>query len=172
LSDLHQGPDPDNPIDPTIAAIVRRKACRLVGRAGLQAQDREDIEQQLVVHILEQLDRFDPARGEWPAFVQRLVERFGRNLVRSLRAAKRRGPPLAPLPDEGPGRDPAATAAALDLAAALAKLPEDLRAVAELLTTETVSDAARILGHARSTVHARIRELRSRSELKALLRDP
>jgi DNA-directed RNA polymerase specialized sigma24 family protein len=169
---LFDSPDrlvPANPIDPTVAAIVRHKACRLVGRAGLRPQDREDIEQQLVLHILEQLEQFDPARGTWPAFVQRLVERFGKNLIRSLRAGKRDSGPLAPLPEEGPAGPENPPAPDLDRAEALAQLPEDLRAVVELLVTESVKGAARELGVSRSTVHARVRELRSRRELKKLL---
>jgi RNA polymerase sigma factor (sigma-70 family) len=172
LSDSPARPEPANAIDPTVAAIVRHKACRLVGRAGLRPQDREDLEQQLVVHILEQLQRFDPARGTWPAFVQRLVERFGQNLVRSLRAHKRNSGPLAQLFEEEPAG--AEQAPDLDLTEALVQLPEDLRAVAELLVTQTqtVAGAARTLGVSRSTVHARVRELRSRRELKKLLPDP
>jgi RNA polymerase sigma-70 factor (ECF subfamily) len=172
LSDSPTRPESASAIDPTVAAIVRRKACRLVGRAGLRPQDREDLEQQLVLHILEQLKRFDPALGTWPAFVQRLVERFGLNLVRSLRARKRNSGPLAPLPEEGhpgPEKPPVPD---LDRTEALAQLPEDLRAVAELLVTESVTGAARELGVSRSTVHARVRELRSRRELKKLLPDP
>ena len=173
MSEPQKRPDPARAIDPTVAAIVRRKACRLVGRAGLQPQDREDIEQQLVLHILEQLERFDPARGTWPAFVQCLVERFGKNLVRSLRAAKRDSGPLAALPEEGPpGPGQPLAAETLELTEALAHLPEDLRAVAELLLTRTVAGTARALGVSRSTVHARVRELRSRRELKSYRPDP
>ena len=167
MSESQKRPAPAEAIDPTVAAIVRRKACRLVGRAGLRPQDREDIEQQLVLHILEQLEQFDPARGTWPAFVQRLVERFGKNLIRSLRAQKRTSGLLAPLPEAGPADAPVPEG--LDLTEALARLPEDLRAVAELLVTRTVAGAARALGVSRSTVHARVRELRSRRELKKLL---
>ncbi len=173
LSDPNNCPDPNNPIDSTISTIIRRKAGRLVGRAGLQTQDRKDIEQQLILHILGQLKEFDPKEGTWPAFVQRLCQRFGSNLVRALQAAKRNGGPLAPLPEEFPARrEEPSPDAALDLAEALAKLPEDLRQVAELLMTRTVRDTARVLGISPSTVHARIRELRSRSELKKLIDNP
>jgi DNA-directed RNA polymerase specialized sigma24 family protein len=174
VSETQKRPEPTNAIDSTIAAIVRRKACRMVGRAGLLPQDREDIEQELVLHILKQLKQYNPARGTWPAFVQCLVERFGKNLIRSLHAAKRKGGPLAPLSEEGPSvpERPPVAPEQFDLAEALMQLPEDLRAVAELLTTETVADTARALGISRATVHARVRELRSRRELKKLLPNP
>ncbi len=173
MSDTPDRPEPASAIDPTVAAIVRRKARRLVGRAGLRPQDRADLEQQLVLHILEQFQQFDPARGTWPAFVQHLVQRFGQNLLRSLWAHKRASGPLAPLPEDGPpDAEEPAPPEALDLTEALARLPEDLRAVAELLTTRTIADTARELGASRATIHARVRELRSRRELKKLLPDP
>jgi DNA-directed RNA polymerase specialized sigma24 family protein len=158
-----------NPIDPAVAAIIRNKAFRMIGLAGLRPQDRADVEQELTFELLTRRDRFDPARGTWPAFARRLVERFGDNLVRFRRAAKRDGGPHAPLPDEVPAPGGGgADGRTLDVAAALAMLPPGLRAVAELVMGGSVTDAAEALGVSRSTVYARLRELRGRTEFAVL----
>jgi DNA-directed RNA polymerase specialized sigma24 family protein len=169
VSDPQTRPVGDDPIDPTVAAIIPNKAYRMIGLAGLRPQDRADIEQELAFEVLAHRDRFDPARGTWPAFARRLVERFGNNLVRFRRAAKRDGGPHAPLPDEvlSPGGGDTG-GRALDVAEALAALPPRLRAVAELLMTQNVTDAAEALGVSRSTVYARLRELRGRTEFAVL----
>ncbi len=164
---------PDDPIDPTVAAIIRRKAARLAGTASPHVPDREDLEQALILHVFERVPRFDPARGTWPAFVQCLVERFGHNWARARRAAKRDAGTLEPLPGDVPERGSnAEPGAGLDLAEALARLPEELRAVAELLTTETIAGAARAQGVSWAALYALIRELRDRPEIQKLAPEP
>ena len=162
----------ETPIDPTVAAIIRRKANRMVGRSGLCPQDRDDLEQQLTLHVLERRARFQADRGTWPAFVQRLVERAGENIVRARRAAKRRTGPLEPLTAAVPGAGDEAEGRARAVAAAIPTLPDDLRVVAELLLTETVAGAARVLGVSRATVYARLREIRVRTAFAAFGGDP
>ncbi|QEL20765.1 hypothetical protein PX52LOC_07879 [Limnoglobus roseus] len=49
---------------------------------------------------------------------------------------------------------------ALDVAAILARLPEDLRAVAELLKTESVTAAARTRAVPRDALRRQVRDLR------------
>lgn len=162
-------PEPDNPIDPTTAAIIRGKANRMVGRAGLRPQDREDIEHELVLRVLAQRSRFTPARGAWPAFVCRLVERAGDNLLRFRGRAKRAAGPTEPLTERVAAADGEAThAPSADLARAVEALPPELRAVAELMTTHTVTEAARALDISRATVYARLRAIRARPEWAAL----
>ncbi|WP_439630594.1 sigma-70 family RNA polymerase sigma factor [Gemmata sp.] len=158
----------DDRMCPRVAAIIKAKAARLAARAGLRPQDREDLEQELALHVLERRDRFDPARGTWPAFAHRLAERFASNFLRARRAAKRDGGPLAPLTADVPGPEPGDPELPAEVARALAGLPDDLRAAAELVMAATVAEAARKLGVARSTVYARLAELTGRAEVAAL----
>ena len=161
--------DPDHPIDPVVAAIIRRKANRMVGRAGLRSQDRADLEQELVLRLLERQHRFAAARGTWPAFVRRVVENAGTNVLRFRGRYKRTAGPTEPLTEKVPAPDHAASRArAADLSAALAALPPELRAVAELMAAHTVTAAARALGVSRSTVYARLQQIRDRPEWAAL----
>jgi hypothetical protein len=46
VSDPQKAPAPENPIDATIEAIIRRKARSLVGCAGLTRDDTPDLEQE------------------------------------------------------------------------------------------------------------------------------
>ncbi|MBP3954870.1 hypothetical protein J8F10_06185 [Gemmata sp. G18] len=172
MSNSHSRPDPANPIDPTVAAIIRGKADRMVGGAGLRPQDREDIEHELVLRVLAQRDRFTEGRGTWPAFVWCVVERAGNNVLRARRRVKRAGAPGA-LPASAACRgDPDDLARAIDLADALAALPPDLRDLAHRLVTDTVADIARAWGLSRTTVHARVEELRARLAARELGDDP
>lgn len=167
MSDSVSSPKPDDPLDPAAAAIIKSKARRLVGRAGLRAQDRVDLEQELTLHVLQRRPRFNPKRGSWAAFVRRVVKYYGENLVRDRRTAKRYGGPTDPLTDEIPARDES-DAIARAVRAAVAELPAELREVAELVLSGSVAAAARELGVSRSTVYARLREIRSRTEFAGL----
>ncbi|MBP3954763.1 sigma-70 family RNA polymerase sigma factor [Gemmata sp. G18] len=132
MSDDHTRPGSDDPIDPIIARIIRHKANRMIGRAGLQPQDREDLEHDLVVRVLEQRERFAPARGTWAAFVWRVVERAGDNVLRARGRTKRAPRPAKPEPESASAPDRAEQAArTADLARALGTLPDDLRATVE-----------------------------------------
>ncbi|AWM36958.1 hypothetical protein GobsT_51620 [Gemmata obscuriglobus] len=166
---------PGNPIDGAVARVIRLKARALVGHAGLTRQDGPDLEQELVARLLEPLRRFvpDPDKGDRLSYVQTLVERAAANILRDLGAAKRNPGTLEPLPDEVPARDAERDRDAVDaadaVAAVLAALPPDLRAVAQALSAHTtITAAAEALGVARGTVYARVRELNARTEVRAL----
>jgi RNA polymerase sigma factor (sigma-70 family) len=168
LSVAQTEPNPTTPIDPATAALIRRKAARMVGRAGLRVQDREDLEQELALHILEREGAFDVRRGSWHAFARHVVDRHGENIVRSRRAKKRYGGPEERLTEEIPAPPTEAEVPVHVVATALATLPEKLRRVAELVMEGTVTAAAKALGISRSTVYARLREIRDRSEFQKL----
>lgn len=171
MSDSVTSPKPNDPLDPASAAIIKSKARRLVGRSGLRAQDRADLEQELSLHVFQKRPRFNPRRGSWTAFVRRVVERYGENLVRARRTAKRYGGPTDPLTDAVPARDEN-DARARAVLEAVAGLPAELREVAELVLSGSVAAAARELGVSRSTVYARLREIRFRTEFAELDPDP
>ncbi len=153
--------------------FIHHKSRELVGMPGFAGQDVEDIEQELVLDLLERLPKFDPAKATNSTFVQRLVERKISNMVRDAKR-ERRDPeredcslddevededgdfvPLGEtIPEDGHdlrlGRQTRLAAdrdeLALDVAAVLAELPEELRAAAEALSTMTIAEAVRKLG--------------------------
>jgi len=84
------GSDPSRKeLDPEAFRIIRRKAFQLLGRGGLRRDDEPDLEQDLTVHVLEQLAKFDPARGKLGAFVSRVVEHKAADILDARRAARR-----------------------------------------------------------------------------------
>lgn len=165
--DTNPPPEPDtrdNPLGPVVRALVKAKARRMIGRAGLTTQDRPDLEQELIVKLIEGLGKYDEARGTWPAFARTVIGRAGANVLRHRTAACRDGAreqPLAadvpaPEPVEVP-TDPAAVRAAVE------QLTGELRTAAEVLLAGpgTIAAVAHALGVSRDTARARVRALRT-----------
>jgi len=71
------------------AGLIREKAKQIARRAGFSKSDVDDLQQQLIGHVLENLAGFDPAQGHFNVFVKTVVERYTANILRDARAAKR-----------------------------------------------------------------------------------
>ena len=162
---------PPADFDPAIAALIRAKAVCLVGRAGFQRQDFEDLVHDLVVALLDHRDRYDPARGAWTPFVSAVVNQTGGKLLRDRRVQKRdyrrrQRWDEAAVADQIARRRHRAqdvTELLLDVADLLSTLPPELRAVADCLQQgQTIAAAARMLGVRRTTLYGRLRQLRER----------
>lgn len=156
--------------------IIRRKVWLLVGRAGFTPQDRQDLEQELLLRLLQSLDHFDPAKGHLHAFLTTVIERAVAMILRERLAKKRddrsvrsldqvrekAGDSTAPADPHHGWQEPIDLA--MDLAEELARLPEDLhdlRPLAELLLTgQSLAQAARDLGTPRSTLQRQVQRLR------------
>ena len=72
------------------ARFIGYKAGRLIGRAGFKPSDREDLEQDLKLHLVRRFDKFDPHVGHWNAFVVTVVSRYVLTLIVQRRRSKRR----------------------------------------------------------------------------------
>jgi RNA polymerase sigma factor (sigma-70 family) len=179
---------PDPPferVDPFVGEFLRERVRRLAGRRALTAEDLEDLHQDLCVAVVQGLPAYDPAQGDLGPFLRTVLNRRLSNWLRR-RLAKRRDPRgVASLSDpvrdaEGRAAERAETLDAEALKAHLPRRPRDDREAAELrhdvdavlrklspqdraladrLTRETVSEAARSLGVARPTLAARARRL-------------
>ena len=158
--------------------LVHHKAWQLVGKAGYTQDDVDDVKQDLIVDLLERLPKFDPAKATYNTFVARLVERKICNLLRDRQAEMRdhrrevcslneeidtgEDEPVQRLTtisqDEqdirtGKYARPAEERAhlQLDMDSVLDGLTPELRQVAEMLQTKSVSQVARELGIPRRT---------------------
>lgn len=157
--------------------LVSRKAKQLVGKAGLTRSDRKDVEQELILHLLERWDSYDPDRGSQRTFAARVIDNEVARLLRDRRRLKRGCMRVTcslneMIPDEEDGWvERVATIAAggnsletsdlaIDLANALEGLPSTLRALCERLKTQTVSEASRVTGIPRWRLYRSIEELR------------
>jgi RNA polymerase sigma factor (sigma-70 family) len=167
-----------------VVPLIRRKARQLTRRGPLPLHDREDVEQELLVHCLRRLDAFDPAKASRERFATLLVRHAVADLLRHRRAGKRAGAArsldrrvrtedgpcaLAQLVTPADGQARRGTRPrdaldrahlALDLAAVLSRLPDDLRALARRLAHQPPRAAARALGWSRGRLAAGLRRLR------------
>jgi len=80
-------------IDPTLLQaahpFVLGKARRLSRRRGFNRSDREDIEQELRLHLIQQAAKFDPTITTWEKFVSFILDKRGISLLRQQTAEKR-----------------------------------------------------------------------------------
>lgn len=181
-------------IDRFTRGIIRRKVRQLVGRAGFTNQDREDLEHELFVRVLQSLPSFDPAQAHRNKFITAVVERHVANILRNKQAEKRDHRRISSLnvtirvTDEGPielaqtigqrelderrhshpRSDEALAQMVRDLADMMALLPNDLRELAERLKSQSVSEIARERGVPRTTLNDQVRLLRQRFENSGL----
>src|SRR5262249_5185454 len=160
----------------------------LMGRAGLTAQDRQDLEQELLLRLLRSIAQFDPAQSQFNAYAATVLKRHVAMILRERRA-KKRGPKrvesvnsLSSTDDsrfEPPeGSRPGAQAPprssegrldlALDLEALLPSLPPDLRDLTARLMAESKSYVARDLNMARTSLQHQVERLRRRFEAAGL----
>lgn len=168
-------------LDEFTKLVIRKKANQLVGRTGLRKRDRDDLEQELLLELVQSLPSFDPKKAHWNVFVTTVIERTAAQILRDRRAQKRdftRTCSLEEIIEQEENSEQHVadqerqwrqqqeqTDLAIDLNEALAKLPDELRAVADLLKYScSIAQIARELGLGTSTVKRRIQELRVRLE--------
>lgn len=180
-----------NPSDDRFTCgIIRRKVKQLIGRAGFTRQDREDLEHELFVRVLQSLPKFDPDKAHRNKFVTTVVERHVANILRNKRADKRDHRRIGSLnvtievAEDGPteladtvgGRELDArlgryrrseeelSQLAMDLADLIAGLPENWRTLLELRKTQTMQQVADEMGVPRTTLNDWMRRIRIQCE--------
>jgi RNA polymerase sigma-70 factor, ECF subfamily len=163
------------------ARFIRYKAGRLVGRAGFPPCDREDLEQDLRLHLVKRFPQFDPTRAHWNAFVVMVISRHVLTLVAQRRRGKRhhdltvlsldqlsadvsdfteeptagRCAPRSALRDDTADRD-----TVLDVRHVMARLPPRQRELCRRLMKESPAEVARQMRVPRTTLSGRILSLR------------
>jgi DNA-directed RNA polymerase specialized sigma24 family protein len=177
-------PAPDRSLDHralhTMMAVAAYHARRVARTMRLSSAEREDAEQGILVTLLERRRYFDPARGPWLPFADRVARQAVQTIADALGAERQlRGPSLdQPVGKEGNARTFADVLAnrivdsdaeaQFEIARALAqfigKLPTELRAVAVHVFAEEgeLGDAQRRSGLSSSEFYRRLRELRFR----------
>ncbi len=167
--------------------MIRRTAARLIGRAGIKRQDREDMEHDIIEDVLRRVRSFDATRANLNTFIRRVVEHRFTTILRDLRAQKRnhgRSPAsLDVQTHDTDGRcvehaqmvaDGATcmrtgrwTSTAIeqsdlrsDVEIVMKRLPSGLRELWRLLPHNSVSRIARLPGMSRRKARRRVNELR------------
>ncbi|NUN01318.1 MAG: sigma-70 family RNA polymerase sigma factor [Bryobacteraceae bacterium] len=147
-------------IDPFVLQQAEIRASQLVAGSGFTRDDWEDLRQDLLLDYLERLPLFDSRRGKPRGFMFGVVRnRAARLAAQRRRAACRVVADLPSRPHAVLDHD-----LRLDVAAAVARLPEHLRVVAELLLERTPHEVAHAIGKSRSRVYQMIGEIRAAFE--------
>ncbi len=167
---LSSSPDLDTYALRRIEYRVRRLKLAL----NLSAADADDVRQDLMLDLWSALARYDPARASRATFISRVLDRAYCSVARKLRARRRRESQAvvsfsesaerlrSPDPvSQADGQSSARLDLALDLEAALARLPRNLRILAEQLKSRTAAEIARERGQHRCTVYREIVALRA-----------
>lgn len=164
---------------------VRFKAKQLARRRAVPGMDADDLEQDLMLDLLHRRDRYDPNRASFETFAEHIINHRIATLtsptgrLRAERAMTSLDAPIGydddgdafSLIDITPARsglyadesDEPETQIGLqhDVTRFRAALRPYLRRYADILSEETASEAARVVGVHRSTVYVRIAEMRS-----------
>ena len=69
--------------------VIRVKARQLCRRPSFSTSDADDVEQDLFLHLLNQISQFDPSRGSLNTFIARVVDSAVAMLVRERGRNKR-----------------------------------------------------------------------------------
>lgn len=164
--------------------FIRRTASALARQSGFSPSDQDDLQQEMLIHVLERLPQFDPTKGCFNAFVKLLVKQYTSNVCRHVRAQKRdrRNDMSLSLFVQGEGglielaqivgpnelnsrlaREERPQEELVDLShditTFLKTLPPRLRKIAKRLPDRSVAQIAKELCLHRSTVHAEVRKL-------------
>lgn len=169
--------------------FIRHKTRQLVGRCGFTPTDREELDQELKLRLLERFPQFDPQKSDWPAFVTTVIERQIATLLESRCRLKRYGDGNAvSLSEETSSEEGLATElgdqvtleqsqsltrefdrsdfewAELehDVAVVLDQLPPEERAVCEALQHGNIAQVARRLNIPRTTLQSLVARLRTK----------
>jgi RNA polymerase sigma-70 factor (ECF subfamily) len=173
-------------IDAFTKRLVRLKAKQLIGMAGLRKGDRDDLEQDLFMRVLQATPSYKPEAGHWRVFITAVIERHCATILRNRSNPKRddrfvdslnencevNGVQME-LAQSITDRDLAARLGrdvvdetrvadrTMDVATALEQLPPDLRDLADRLAADSIADVARQLGVPRTTLYTARARLRA-----------
>jgi DNA-directed RNA polymerase specialized sigma24 family protein len=162
---------------------------RRIGRTlKLSAEEREDVEQEILLVLLERRRFFDPERGPWVPFAHKIARQAAQSVADSLAAARRHTVPMGQtsttsadgeadsmdiagsiVDDRTPTE--AGILAAISVVASVSALPHELRLVAEvaLEADGELAEAQRATGLSTSEFYRRMREIRYRMVMIGLV---
>ena len=174
-------------IDDYAVRIIKHKARQLIGRYGLTIFDREDLEQELMIDLLQRMRHFNPAKAKKSTFMARIVERHIATLLEARHARCRdwrmcrmslntphendRGDTREMMdrvdsegtlrPCQPDTRESEINNLRMDVARVLDTLPEDLRDLCERLRESNMAEIARETGVARTTLYDKLTRIRA-----------
>jgi len=182
-------------IDEYAVQIIKFKAKQLVGRVGLTDSDREDLEQEMILDLLQRLPKYNPDRAQRNTFIARVVEHKIATIIEARKAGLRDyrlcNCSLNERLEDGEGgsvermetidqEDYLRLTAGLsrstaelrdlsiDVRQAIEKLPPELRELCRRLGIDTVTELSRDTGVPRGTIYESLKKLRAILEVAGL----
>ncbi len=76
-------------VDPVVADLIRRKARRLARSLGFSPSDEDDLRQDLWLHVVAGMQRYDATRASCRTFATRIVTTRSISMAQHTRAQKR-----------------------------------------------------------------------------------
>lgn len=149
-------------VDPFVIQQAEIRASRLIGSHGFTRDDWDDLRQDLLLDYLERLPQFDEGRGDPRGFMFGVVRHRAAQLVTRQRRRVQWGPDGSA--ENGGSRHRHAVVnydLRLDVEQAMSRLPEHLRALAQMLSERTPREVSRATGKSRSRVYQMIEEIRA-----------
>jgi len=143
---------------PAVRNLAGRKANAFVRRCRIATDEREDVESQLVLTFITRWPKFDGERASVQTFASRLMDKELTSILRYRLAQGRQWCEL-PKPDAGPAPE-LIHQFRVDLARAMAPLPEIVRETAVALSRFSAVDAARVMGCSRQMIGRRKHQIR------------
>jgi len=175
-TDLARSPQPStHPIDDYALARIEYRVKQLRFQLDLSEQDQEDLRHEMVVELLQAMQRFDPDLSKRETFINRVLDRFVPYILRRHCTQMRRAwdsplgfedvsdgfQPCGNDPGQGELSEQDIGELRLDLEPVILGMPERDQAVARLLMTYPSSEVAARIGVHRcsmSRIIGRIRE--------------
>lgn len=175
-------------IDAYAAKLIRHKARQMARSPGFSASDREDLEQELVLDLLQRLSQYDPKRAGRNTFMARVIEHKVATIIeyrrRSKRDCRREVQSLNATLHDMEGNETRAidsvdqesylrrvgvaspteqerTEARMDLETLLRRLPDDQRRLCDLLRFKGVAEVSQETGIPRPTLYDIINRLKA-----------
>ncbi len=182
-------------IDEYAVQIIKFKARQLVGRVGLTESDREDLEQEMILDLLQRLPKYNPDRAQRNTFIARVVEHKIATIIEARKAGLRDyrlcNCSLNERLEDGEGgsvermetidqEDYLRLTAGLsrstaelrdlsiDVRQAIEKLPPELRELCRRLGVDTITELSRDTGVPRGTIYESLKKLRAILEVAGL----
>ncbi len=150
---------------------------RLVGHNNFTESDRDDLEQDLALDLIERLPDFDPARAKRSTFIMRCVEHRIANLIRDRHRARRdprracrigddgvedkRTVSISSVTDGHAASERERTDLRIDLAATVAALPTHLQSICSLLPDHSPYAISRRLGMSKRAIYRDVNTIRA-----------
>lgn len=140
--------------------LVELTADRLIGHGEFAENEREDLQQELLLRLLESWPAFDPRKSRPLTFVAIVTRNAASKLVRQRRMERQHIRFVPESPDvEVPSHVPTVDRRC-DVATVLARLPPELQELAGRLMSESVTEVARSDGVPLSDIKRQVRQLR------------